>query len=379
MGADDAPADDPDQAIDSLIAEIGGEVSQHQVVVFRRTADGNKIARCKRFPLEGFDVDALPALFGAGDYTLNVIDAHGAKVRVLRVTFDPASVPATPAAVTPGSQTGAPVPPAAVAPDAAREVHALMLESEREHRRSLESLLTAVIGRNASPGPTLADQVGAMKMILEMTRPASREATPAKDVTEALKLGLELARDTGGEGPARGGGWFDRILEQLGPILAGVISASGARGAAPPVVAGAPAAPAPRPALPGPAPAARVDMFGQVERAAPPPAPPEIATVTLPPEWAPYAFLSQYVQRIRQVAGMPPDVIAQFIYHAIPEEHMPALASFVGLDDDARSKILLALDSTLAPYMFALHQVARSIRDEIAADGDGDGAEAGES
>lgn len=354
------------EALDALASEVGGSASQYQVVVFKRRADGNRIARCKRIPLADFDPDKLPLMFGGGEYTLRVLDADGRCVKVFRLDFDPELYPAPSANPAPAS-SGAPAPGAAAQADPIAARLALLersiAESQAHHTQFLETIVTAVLrgGPGSTAAPSLKEQIDTMRAVFELARPAS--TTPAQEIADAMRLGLDMAREAGGGGAAReegGGDVMGQVIDKIVPAILSALQGGAPRRALP----GAKAAPSLEPAA-APVPAGPIGLFGPSAPATPPAAPPEPAS--LPEAWRAYAFLRRYVQEAKQLAteNVAPDLVAELLYQRIPERFTPDLYAFVKLDDQERGRVLVALDPTLEPFVMYLHQIAAGLREQF--------------
>lgn len=388
LTAPGADADLPDQEIadqlEALTASLGGAVAGCSVHVYRRRSDRNRIARCKRIPLEDFDVDQLPLMFGGGEYCLRLVDGDGKAIRVFRVLFDPdlypdvgAAGPRAPGAPPVAAAAAQLAPaPAPYDPTAAR-LAALeqSLEAERtRHAAFLESIVTATL-KGGAGGGSLREQLESFKLIAELVAPR-QAVTPASEIAEAMRSAIEITKELRGDGAGESGG--DGIM---GKVAEGLMSMIAARAAAPPAPEPPRAFPRPvsppPPAAAPPVPAPSIGLMPSAP-AAPPatvPVPAAAAPAELPAEWAPFAFLRQYTGQAIEMArsNIAPELVGQLIYQAVPDAQLDALTRFVQLPDQERAAVLVALDPRLDPYAAYMHLVAAAVREEIEAEHAADG------
>lgn len=362
-------------AVDQLLSEIPEAAASSctvHVYKFRLPVageQGTKLDRCRRMPLDQFDVDKLPELFGGGDFTLRIIDRDHGIDRTARVSFDPALYPvpgkpslttAAPAAAAPGGAHLAGVP--AGYEDRLSRLEAALNEARDRHVRFLETMLQGGALRSAPP----SDPLTMIKAVMEIVQGAGGR-TPAKEIGEAMRMAFDMAREAGGGeggGPSgEGGGDWMSVLEKFAPKILEVLTTASARPAAAVArVAPAAARPAPGPAAPpAPAPGPR-SMFGLPEN---PPAP--NGGAELPPEWAQFAFLRKYTDLLIEAARKQTDpaFVASVTYNRVPEAHLDALETFVYLTPEARYGLCVQLDPRLAECAAYIETVAEAIRGEF--------------
>ena len=356
VSQDDAPEDEAWDALDRLSADLGGPSSNYTVIVYKRRADRNRIDRCKRFPLDEFDPDQLPTMFGGGEYTLRVVNEAGQLVKRLRVSFDPEVFPVSPArpdAAVPGAAPVSSNDPVMVRLLA---VEAQLAQEKDRYARFLEGLVQT--SRNAAPAP--ADPLAMIRAVMEIVHGAESK-TPAKEVGEIMRAALEFAREAQGiEGGDGGDGGIMGLIKQFAPLLLGALTHTPAAPGAPRAAGQLPAPTGPRLA-PAPAPA------GPAPAAAP----------QLPGEWARFTFLKPYAGYLIDCARSNTDPVAvgEFAYHRVPEEMLPDLEAFINLEPSQRMALLVQLEPRVQTYAPYVEKVVEAITAEFNAGGD-DGANA---
>jgi hypothetical protein len=324
---------DPQEALTALANEVGPEAG-YSVQVFKRPQDeaGRSLAkgwnRCKRIPLEGFDLDMLPELFGGGEFLLKVCNERKRFLRTHQVTFDPSVIP---------PEETAPAPAGVGAVPTDNTLLPLLLETRKEmaaqesrHRDFMQTLVTAMLGAR-STGPSLTDMIDAQVKLRDLTR-VEQPKTEAQQVVELIELGRKLAGDRGGEG--EGGGDFMAGLKDLVlPILEKMQSAP---------------RPAPRPAgelRPG----AAGDNGGGVQN--------------IPPHLLPYVGLKKFAPHLIGWAqsNFDPSRVAESLYQLVPAHELPILDQFVHEASAQRISILAQLEPALTQYRTYLDSLAVEI------------------
>jgi hypothetical protein len=323
---------DPQQALTALANEVGPDAG-YSVQVFKRPQDeaGRSLAkgwnRCKRIPLEGFDLDMLPELFGGGEFLLKVCNERKRFLRTHQVTFDPSVIP---------PEDPAPAPPAIAGP-ADNALLPLLLETRKEmaaqearHRDFMQTLVTAMLGAR-STGPSLSDMIDAQVKLRDLTR-VEQPKTEAQQVVDLIELGRKLAGDRGGEG--EGGSDFMAGLKDLVlPILEKMQNAP------------RPTRPAAGELRPGPA----GDNGGGVQN--------------IPPHLLPYIGLKKFAPHLIGWAqsNFDPSRVAESLYQLVPAHELPVLDQFVHEPSAQRISILAQLEPALTQYRTYLDSLAVEI------------------
>lgn len=352
---------DPDvDALDSFLEEIGANPKSYTVKVFKRRADGNRIGSCRSFPLEDFDPDQLPVMFGGGEFTLRIIDKGPPArfVRAIHLFYDPEIFPPKPPAAGPSARPDAPAAAANGDPVLAARLAALegqLSASTDRYVRLLEQLVTA-------RAPQAQDPIATLRSMMEIVQLSGGARTPGREMADVMKTALDFAREANGGGGGDTGDPISMAVSALIPKLIEVMSNAAARGPAGAV------APAPsRVVAPAPAPAAGA-----------PPAPRMVPgngyQVKLPPEWEAFAFLRGQTDQLLHAAttNADPAFVGSYAYGKVPDDYLADLQRFVMLPAAERAGLVSALDSRLSSYMPYIEKVVDTIREEF----EGDNADA---
>jgi hypothetical protein len=362
-----APAPDQEDvdvfdALEKLRVESGPD-SGHKVHLMKERADApGSFARIKAVPLQGFDLDALPSLYGGGTYILQITGPRGTYVTRYRVTFDTDIFPRNPTPA--GSPAAAPAAPAGAS------IEHLMLIMSQERAKSeerfsamLTTLLTTMIG-NSKP-PSIQDQLAQLTAIKAMTGDNPR--APIELIRDAVRQGIEIANTVAGRANPgdddgdEGGGNMARLIEKGIDTFSKLLEARQAA----------------RPAAPA---AARIAAGtpGVAGGAAP------AVALPLPEAVQPYAWLVRYVPDVIKWAnaGFSVQRAAAVVYQLVPDDRLPELEAFARIDKAERHEILARLDGRLSPYLGYLDEIAAELintfdqdEEDDDTDGDADSAE----
>lgn len=327
--------------IDRLVAQLPPGAG-YTVTVFKRSADGSRIDRCRKFPADQLDMDTLPKIFGGGQFTLGICDQAGKRLLTRHISFDPTLYP-PPVADAPAGAPGA--------PDQVRDLvdrFTRTLSDERANSsRMIEALINATIGRPATPAaaPTsMRERLEELNLIINMAKGAG--GTPASEMAQAFRDGAAAVRSvasaaTGDEEAGEGGGDVTmRVIEKfINRLMAQPIP---------------PATGAPAPALPA--------GNGQPETTTPDP--------DLPADLQQFTFLKKYAATLIGWAstGFDPGRVAGVIYNLVNDAYIPMLQKVIAMSSSERHAILTQLDSRLAPYAAYIDTVAEELAAAYAED-----------
>lgn len=315
--------------LDKLKAE-SGPGGGWTVRVYKRSADGNRIDTCRKYQLDGFDIDRLPVDWGGGEFLLKILDERGTIKGEIRQSWDEEMFPKP--------HKNAPAP-ANGQTDLGRE----LAERDRRHEEFIQRILLALV-----PGAGKTSGVDDLLKTIEVVQKLNGGGGVDKQI-ELLKIGVEIgAGMEPGKSPE---GWAPLIMAALDKYGDAFFSKMGRpSAAASPAPARLPASTEPAPTNgSGPAKPASADSTGK-------PAP-------IPAELQPFAWLARYAPYIIDCAARhrKPAAIAAFIFEEIPDQHAEALKSFVAMPSDDRARLLAALDPRLAPTAEYVDQVAAEL------------------
>lgn len=205
-------AEDVNPALERIYAEMGvdGEGRKSQIYVYKEMQDGAD-ARIWTGSPDDYNLEPLTKKFGSGSYRIKVYAEHesGRMVvkanQVIKILLDPAEDARIAAARNPQQpqQQGGNVDPNAMALMIARAVADAMPKQQPQQQPDMLAMLNGLAGI-------------VQRIVPQPTQPQ----TPAFNPIDALKMGIELARDNSG---GDSGSPMLRVIEKMAPAFLGVL------------------------------------------------------------------------------------------------------------------------------------------------------------
>jgi hypothetical protein len=317
------------EEIERLMAETGPG-APFKIVVWKKRTDGKRPDRCREFLVTELErLDVIPEMFGGGEFTLQLKDQVGRYLKQAQVSWSADLYP-PPRPLARPAEPGAPLAPAAAAPDRFSELFLMMQQESRaqqdRYMSLLQSIVVAVIGKGA---PTLKDRVDELNALRGLTAGSNAPPAPAEVLKDMLMAGVQIGggRKPGdaGDEDAEGSG-MARVIEKGLDLVTRAMDR-----------------------VPGPR---RAPVAGQAAAAA-----------AVPEHLRPYTWLLKYVPQAIGFAkgGASPARAAAAIYALIPDEHLDVLESFSRMPVAERRQLLVQLDERLTPYLAFLDELAAQL------------------